>query len=321
MSRDSHQTWRLQPAHQVVLAHEPGRLTFLTAEGPDHPHATEDLGGLAVDLLALLADVAKKRPDSPVPEQVGVINPGHQAECAQQQPPVNPGQDHKAADELNHGAPGVVKHAENQLAHAPRVLAQEAGGAPGLELVDPVQGKPHRVLINPAPDGHLHALGGTRRQPAAPEPEHGAQDRDRCHHGHQDRQTKPGRIGNRKWAPFFNGRGQRACHQHVIDHDLGRRGRNKLQQRRHRQAENRQCDRPPMSPQGPVKLAVKNRQRAVLACGHWAAWRTFVGIWRKFPVLLLLPSALVLWCLALDPLPVGLQVVLEALAAADPSVK
>ena len=111
--------------------------------------------------------------------QVGVIDPGHQQECAQQQPPVDPGQDDQAAEELDHGRQGLIEHAENQLAHAAGILAQETRGAARLELVDPVQGQPHRVLVDLAPDRDLHALGRPRRQPAAPEPEHGAQDRDR----------------------------------------------------------------------------------------------------------------------------------------------
>src|SRR5208337_4093225 len=104
---------------------------------------------------------------------------------------------------------------------------------------------------------------------------------------------------------------------------LGRRGRNKLQQRRHRQAQKRQCDRSPMSPQGQVQLSVKNRQRPVLAWGQWFTWRTLVGISQEFHARLplRLPSALPLWRLALDSTPVGSQVVQEALAAADPSVK
>ena len=97
----------LEPGHEVVLAHEPGRLALLPAEGPDHPHAAEDLGRLAVDLLALLADVAEQGADAPVPEQVGVIDPRHQAKCAQQQPPVDPGQDDQAAEELDHGRQGL----------------------------------------------------------------------------------------------------------------------------------------------------------------------------------------------------------------------
>ena len=50
----------LQPGHEVVLAHEPGGLAPLPAEGPHHAHPAEDLGRLAVDLLALLADVAEQ---------------------------------------------------------------------------------------------------------------------------------------------------------------------------------------------------------------------------------------------------------------------
>ena len=162
---------KLEPAHEVVLAHEPGRLALLAAEGADHAHAAEDLGGLAVDLLALLADVAEERPDSPVPEQVGVIDSGYQAERAEQEPPVHPGQHDKAAEELNDGLPGVIEHAEDELADAAGILAQQAGGTARLELVDPVQGKPHRVFVDLAPDRDLHALGGPRRQPAAPEPD------------------------------------------------------------------------------------------------------------------------------------------------------
>ena len=71
---------QLEPAHEVVLAHEPRGFALLAAEGPDHPHAAEDLGGLAVDLLPLLAHVAEERPDAAVPEQVGVVNARHQAE-------------------------------------------------------------------------------------------------------------------------------------------------------------------------------------------------------------------------------------------------
>ena len=42
-------------------------------------HPAEDLGGLAVDLLALLADVAEERADATVPDQVGIIDPRHEA--------------------------------------------------------------------------------------------------------------------------------------------------------------------------------------------------------------------------------------------------
>ena len=159
----------LEPAHQVVLAHEPGRLALLPAEGADHAHAAEDLGGLAVDLLALLADVAEERPDPPVPDQVGIVDARHQAECTEQEPPVDPGQHDQSAEELDHGPPGVVEHAEDQLAHAAGVLAQQARRPSRLELVDPVQRQPHRVLVDLPADGHLHALGRPRRQPAAPE--------------------------------------------------------------------------------------------------------------------------------------------------------
>ena len=162
---------KLKPAHQVALAHEPGRLALLASEGADHSHAAEDLGGLAVDLLALLADIAMERPDSAVPEQVGVIDSGHQAKSTEKEPPIHPGQYDKAAEELNHGPPGVKKHAEDEFADAPCVLSQETGCAPGLELVDPMKGKPHGVFIDFPPDRDLHALGGPRRHPAAPEPD------------------------------------------------------------------------------------------------------------------------------------------------------
>ena len=37
-----------------------------------------------------------------------------------------------------------------------------------------------------------------------------------------------------------------------------------------------------MTPQAPVQLAIKNRQRAVLACGQWFARRTLAGISQEF---------------------------------------
>ena len=97
----------LEPGHEVVLAHEPRRLALLPAEGPDHAHAAEDLGRLAVDLLALLADVAEQRADAAVPEQVGVVDARHQQERAEQEPPVDPGQHDESAQELDDACQGL----------------------------------------------------------------------------------------------------------------------------------------------------------------------------------------------------------------------
>ena len=110
----------------MILAHEPRRLALLPAEGPHHAHAAEDLGRLAVDLLAFLADVAEQGADAAVPEQVGIINSRHQQECAQQEPPVDPGEDDHSAQKLDHRLPGIIEHAEDQLADAAGILAQQA---------------------------------------------------------------------------------------------------------------------------------------------------------------------------------------------------
>ena len=87
----------------------------------------------------------------------------------------------RPADELDDGPPGVVEHAEDQLADAAGVLAEQARRAAGLELVDPVQREPHRVLEDPAADRDLHPLARPRRPPAAPEADRRADDRDRQH--------------------------------------------------------------------------------------------------------------------------------------------
>ena len=86
------------------------------------------------------------------------IDPGHQAEPPEQQPPVDPGQHDEPAGELDDRPPGVVEHAEDQLADPAGVLAEQARGPARLELVDPVQRQPDRVLEDPA--------GGRRPAPA-----------------------------------------------------------------------------------------------------------------------------------------------------------
>ena len=85
----------------MVLAHEPRRLALLPAEGPHHAHAAEHLGRLAIDLLAFFANVAEQRPDSAIPEQVGIVNPRHQQKCPEQEPPVDPGEHDHTAQKLD----------------------------------------------------------------------------------------------------------------------------------------------------------------------------------------------------------------------------
>ena len=141
----------LEPRHEVVFAHEPRRFALLAAERPDHPHAAEDFSRLAIDFLALFADVAKQRANAAVPEQVGIIHARYQQERTEQEPPVDPGQHDHSTQELDHGLARVVEHAEDQLADAAGILAQQARCTAGLELVNPVQGKPHRVFVDLAP--------------------------------------------------------------------------------------------------------------------------------------------------------------------------
>ena len=157
----------LEPRHEVVFAHEPRRFALLAAECPYHAHAAEDFRRLAIDFLALFADIAKKRANAAVPEQVGIVHARDQQECTEQEPPVDPGQHDHSAQELNHGLERVVEHAEDQLADATGILAQQARCAAGLELVDPVQGKPHRVFVDLAPDRDLDPFRGSGCLPAA----------------------------------------------------------------------------------------------------------------------------------------------------------
>ena len=131
----------------------------------DHPHPAERLGGPGVDLLALLADVAIERPEPPVPEPVGQDRPGSQGQGPEQEPPVTQARIDQAADELDDRPPGVVEHAEDQLADAAGVLAEQARRAPGLELVDPVQREPGRVLEDP-PAGRRPAPACSPASPA-----------------------------------------------------------------------------------------------------------------------------------------------------------
>ncbi len=70
------------PDHQVVVAHEPGRLAPLATEGADDPHPAERLGRPGVDLLPLLADVAVERPEPTVPQPIRDRHRGRQEDGA-----------------------------------------------------------------------------------------------------------------------------------------------------------------------------------------------------------------------------------------------
>ena len=67
-----------------------GRFALLAAEGSYHAHPAEDLGRLAVDLLALLADVAEQSGRiRRFQSQVRIIHPRDQEQGAEQEPPVH----------------------------------------------------------------------------------------------------------------------------------------------------------------------------------------------------------------------------------------
>ena len=182
-----------------------------------------------------------------------------------------------------------------------------------------MEGKPHGVLVDLAPHVHLDALGGPRGQPPAPEPDHGAEDRDRRDHGHQDHQPEPGRLRDRERAPFLDHRGHGASQQDVVDRGLGGRGGNELQQGGDREAQKCQRDRAAMALQDAVQLPVKHRQRPVLAGGGRGVRLAPVWLSHGFPARLRSLAAILV--LPLDPFPVVSKVLRETLAAADPSVK
>ena len=85
------------------------------------------------------------------------------------QPPIHPSQHANAARELDHRPPGVVHHAEDQIAHAAGVFAEDAGHAAGFQFIHPMQRQPHGVGKRPPANIHLHAFGGGRGVPSAPQ--------------------------------------------------------------------------------------------------------------------------------------------------------
>ena len=186
------------------------------------PHAAEHLGRLAVDLLPLLPHVAEQRPDAAVPGQVRVINARHQQQRAEQQPPVDEGQHDQPAEELDDRRPGIVEHAEDQLAHAAGVLAQQARCPARLELVDAVERQPHRVLVDLAAHRDLDSLRQPRGLPSAREAQELAQHRDHEHDTDQHREPQPGRFGDGDRAVGRHPLRQRPRQHDVVDRRLGR---------------------------------------------------------------------------------------------------
>ena len=167
----------------------------LPAEGADHAHAGEGLGGVAVDVLPLLADVAIQRPDARDPGAMRQKHHRQQHQRAEQQPPVDPGQHDQAAEQLDDRPPGIVEHAEDQLGDAAGVVAEEAGHAAALELVDAMQRQPHGMLEGLAARVDLHAGDGARGIPAAPQPDGGFDDRDHHHAAGQPPQQLQPAVG------------------------------------------------------------------------------------------------------------------------------
>ena len=270
----------LLPDHQVVVADEPARLAALAAEGADDAHPAERLGGAGVDLLPLLSDVAVERPEPAVPEPVGDRHRRRQEDRPEQQPPVDPDQDRQPAEELDHRPPRVVQHAEDQLAHAAGVLAEQAGDAPRLELIHPVQREPRRVIIDPPAHRHLEPLARPRGEPAAGEADGGPDQRDGEDDPHQREEPPPGRPQDAEppEPPVLG----RPPQQDVVDHQLRRRGRDQPDQRRDRQQEERRDDPRRVPPADPEQLAIERRQAPLAArlgrlAGSLAATRCRLG--------------------------------------------
>ena len=160
---------------------------------------------------------------------------------------------------------GVVEHAEDQLADAAGILAQQARSSARLELVNPVQRQAHRVFVNLAADRDLNALGrpassasGSRVPEACPV------SRRRSTRATRATSRVLGDSGSAIGLHATSPRRQRMCQDDVVDHGLGRRRRNQLQERRDRGTRERQHDRQAVADQEPVQLAIQSRQRAVL---------------------------------------------------------
>ncbi len=171
INRDSHQTWSSSRAMKWFSPMNRADSLFCRpkARTTRMPPKTSVVW-LSISWRSLRTS-RNKRADAAVPEQVGVINARHQQERPQQEPPVDPGQDDHSAQELDDGLPWVIEHAEDQLAHSAGILAQQARSPARLELVDPVQGQPHRVFVDLAADRDLDSLGRPRGLPAAREPQ------------------------------------------------------------------------------------------------------------------------------------------------------
>ena len=189
INRESHQTWSSSRAMKWFWPMNRADSLFCRPKA----RTTRIPPNTSVVWLSIswrsLRTSRNKRADAAVPEQVGIINARHQQKCPQQEPPVDPGEDDHSAQKLDDGLPGVVEHAEDQLADAAGILAQQAGCAARLELVDPMQGQAHRVFVDLAADRDLNSLGRPGGLPAAREPQELAQHRD-----NQD-QAPPGRPG------------------------------------------------------------------------------------------------------------------------------
>ena len=138
------------------------------------------------------------------------------------------------------------------------------------------------------------------------------------HHANQDHQPEPGRLGDRDRAPRLDSRGERPRQQDVVDRGLGGGGGDQLEQRRQREAQERQRDRLPMTFEDPYSSRYKTgSDRCVPAPGSVFGEPLLAPEWGQ----MLRPAAPCPGPASPDPFSISSQVFPEPQAAADPSVK
>ena len=224
------------------------------------------------------ANAAMLRSNAADPRAMRRVHQRHGNQCAQQQPPIDPRQNAQAAHELNDRPPGVVQHAEHQLADAAGVLPQDARRAARLELLNAMQRQPHDVREDLLSDRQLQHLGDARGVPAAPHVNAQLDERDRQHRGRNRHQERP-RLARQ---PSGKRGRQRLAAQHVVDDELRRGRRQQGQQRRDRQRRERKRHGGPLPAQQPKKLPTSvhvERSRRCRSCAWPFRARNSVLYW------------------------------------------
>ncbi len=192
---------------------------------------------LAVDLRSLRTSRNKGK-DSAVPKQ-GLNNKPHQRSRPEEQPPVNEGEDDDSAQKLNAdglagqstpktSSPTPPASSRSRL-EAPPVLELDLGAAYAAS-------RARRPFGGPRP-GPVIALG----LPAARETKNLPEHRHRENQAHQHDQADFRRLGDRNRTPRRECHRQRPRQDDVVDHGLGRRRRDQLEERRQRQPQ--KCQR------------------------------------------------------------------------------